>query len=169
MASDSTTETDGSKGEIDYSAIELPNEQETPKPEWSTYERRALVLRLLQRAGHPRAINQTALAETFDCHRTTIHNDLDVLAEYVTQTSSARRDLITESVYEKAIRELQSEGKHYQAAKILSMWNDWLMDRGLQEKAAEKRELAIESQETETDAIRVVNVEGEDLADGWTW
>lgn len=169
MTSHATSETAEEPTTIDYAAIDLPNETETPKEEWSTHERRAYVLRELERVGHPRALNQTAIAAEFDVHRTTIHYDLDALAEYVTQTSSARRDLITESVYEKAIRELQAEGNHYQAAKVLSMWNDWLMDRGLQEKAAEKRELAIQSQETETDAIRVVNAEGNDLTDGGAW
>ncbi|WP_435153403.1 hypothetical protein [Haladaptatus sp. DFWS20] len=115
-----------------------------------------------QRMGHPRALNGAELGRRFGVNRSTTHNDFDVLAEYITETSTKRRDMINEIVYHRAIRELQADGDHYKAAKVLSMWNDWLMDRGKTSCAADKTELAVTGTD-ETDAIRVLSTSDTDI------
>lgn len=154
--------------EIDYAAVELPRENDFET--WGQAERRAFVLKRIQQLGNPAALNQSAVARQFDVSRSTIHYDVDAVADQFAQTPVARRDLYTETVFRNSVEELQAEGEHYKAAKVAKMWSDWLMDRGKVDQAAQKQELDISASGTETDAIRIVDEDGVPLSEsenGW--
>lgn len=126
--------------DIDYRAIEVPEDK--PAKEYTYAERRAEILQLIEQAGHPRAINQTRLSDRYGCAQSNISNDIDVLREYITNNIDERTvDSITETVYQKSIQELVSNGEYKDAVKAVESWNDWLMNRGKVEKEPDKHEV----------------------------
>lgn len=127
--------------DIEYRQVNVPD---TPREEYTYVERRAEILQLIERAGHPGALNKSELGRRYDVSHTSIGRDFDALAEYYAGNVGEQSAMLTETVYQKAIRELQSEGEHYKAAKVLEMWNNWLFDRGAQEKAPNRSELDVD-------------------------
>ena len=126
--------------DIDYRAIEVPTDK--PPQEYTYAERRAEILQLIEEAGHPRAINQSRLGERYGCAQSNISNDVSVLREYITSNiDETTVDTITETVYQKSIRELVDNGEYKDAVKAVESWNDWLMDRGKVEKEPDKHEV----------------------------
>jgi len=126
--------------DIDYRAIEVPTDK--PPQEYTYAERRAEILQLIEQAGHPRAINQSRLGERYGCAQSNISNDVSVLREYITNNiDETTVDTITETVYQKSIRELVDNGDYKDAVKAVESWNDWLMDRGKVEKEPDKHEV----------------------------
>lgn len=123
--------------DIDYRTIEVP-EDEPPK-EYTYAERRAEILKLIERAGHPRAINQSQLADRYGCTQGNISNDVSVLREYIAENIDERTvDSITETVFQKAIQELVSNDEYMDAVKAVEKWNDWMFDRGKVDKEPEQ-------------------------------
>ncbi|EMA44276.1 hypothetical protein [Halococcus saccharolyticus] len=112
--------------DIDYRTVEVPD---VPPEEYSYVERRAEVLDLLERAGHPRAVKQADLARRYGCTRQNIHNDLDVLAEHVADNLGDRRELISEHVFHRALNGLLDDEEWRKAAQTVKDWNEWLDDR----------------------------------------
>jgi len=126
--------------DIDYRAIEVPTDK--PPQEYTYAERRAEILQLIEQAGHPRAINQSRLGERYGCAQSNISNDVSVLREYITNNiDETTVDTITETVYQKSIRELVDNGDYKDAVKAVESWNSWLMDRGKVEKEPDKHEV----------------------------
>jgi hypothetical protein len=126
--------------EIDYRSIEVPETKAAT--EYTYAERRAEILKLIEEAGHPRAINQTRLADRYGCAQSNISNDIDVLREYITTNiDETTVDAITETVFQKSIRELVEQGDYKDAVKAVESWNDWLMDRGKVEQEPDKHEI----------------------------
>jgi len=125
---------------IDYRAVEVPDDK---LPEDYHYnERRAEILKLIEEAGHPRAINQTRLAERYGVTQGQISKDITRLREFITENIDERTvDSITEVVYQKSIKELMDKGEYKDAVKAVESWNDWLMDRGKVEKEPDKHEV----------------------------
>jgi transposase-like protein len=126
--------------DIDYRAVEVPDDK--GPTEYTYAERRAEILALIEEAGHPRAINQSRLAERYGCAQSNISNDVDRLREYITATIDEETvDAITETVYQKSVQELMSNGEYKDAVKAVESWNDWLMKRGRVEKEPEQHEV----------------------------
>jgi hypothetical protein len=123
--------------DIDYRSIEVPETKAAT--EYTYAERRAEILKLVEEAGHPRAINQTRLADRYGCAQSNISNDIDVLREYITDNiDETTVDAITETVFQKSIRELVEQGDYKDAVKAVESWNNWLMDRGKVEEEPDK-------------------------------
>ena len=115
----------------DYAALEIPTK---PRTEYSYAERRAELLQQIKDLGHPSLVNQTQEAERYGVTQQQISKDLDRLAEYVDGTLGARRELITEAVFHRAIQGLLEEGEYRDAARTVKDWNEWIDDhRELQE------------------------------------
>jgi len=74
-------------------------------------------------------LNQTEQAERYGVSQQQISKDLDRLAEHIEASLGNHRDLVTESVYQRAIRGLLSEGEYRKAAMTVKDWNDWLVER----------------------------------------
>ena len=126
--------------EPDYRATNVPEDK--PASEYSYVERRAEILQLIEEAGHPRAISQTRLADRYGVSQGQISQDIDRLRSYIVDNIDPDTvDGITETVYQKAIKELMSNGEYKDAVKAVESWNDWLMDRGKVEKEPDKHEV----------------------------
>jgi len=124
----------------DYRATNGPETK--PAAEYSYVERRAEMLQLIEEAGHPRAISQTRLADRYGVTQGQISQDIDRLRTYINDTIDTDTvDAITETVYQKSIKELIEKDEHYKAVKAVESWNDWLMDRGKVEKEPDKHEV----------------------------
>jgi hypothetical protein len=113
--------------DIDYSDIKIPDDK--PREKYNHKERRAEILSLIERAGHPRALNQSRMAERYGCTPQNIHNDLDVLGDHVADNLGNRRELISEQVFHRAILGLLENEDYRDAARTVKDWNDWLDDR----------------------------------------
>jgi hypothetical protein len=126
--------------DIDYRAVNVPEQK--PPEEYSYVERRAETLQLIEEAGHPRAISQTRLADRYGVSQGQISQDIDRLRTYITENiDETTVDAITETVFQKSIRELVEQGDYKDAVKAVESWNDWLMDRGKVEQEPDKHEV----------------------------
>jgi len=126
--------------EPDYRAVNVPEDK--PPSEFTYVERRAETLQLIEQAGHPRAINQSRLADRYDVSQGQISQDVDRLRSYiVANIDETTVDSITETVYQKSVQELMSNGDYKDAVKAVESWNDWLMDRGKVDKEPDRHEV----------------------------
>lgn len=126
--------------DIDYRAVNVPEQK--PPSEYSYVERRAETLELIEQAGHPRAISQTRLADRYGVSQGQISQDIDRLRDYINENiDESTVDAITETVYQKSIRELVESGEYKDAVKAVESWNNWLMDRGKVDKEPDKHEV----------------------------
>jgi hypothetical protein len=114
--------------DIEYGAIDVP-EGKHPT-EYSYVERRAEILSLIERAGHPRAITQTELAKRYDTSQSNISKDFDRLREYIHDRVGDDAKVVSQLVYNRAIQDLLDEGDPYKAAKVVQMRDEWLFDLG---------------------------------------
>lgn len=135
-----------STGSPDYASVEIPAER---PEEYSYVERRAEILQQVLEVGHPRALNQTELAERYGVSQQQISKDLDRLAEHVSATLGERRDLVTEAVMHRCIRELLTEGEWRDAARTVKDWNEWLYERRDRAEIAERLDRIEANQERE--------------------
>lgn len=115
-----------SSSQPDYDSIDLPTK---PPEDYHYTERRAELLQLIQDRGHPRAINQSELAERYGVSQQQISKDLDRLSEYYTETLGDQRDLVTEAVFHRAIDGLLGDEEWRKAAQTVKDWNEWLRER----------------------------------------
>jgi hypothetical protein len=137
-------------GKIDYWSIQIPNK---PYSEFTFAERRAELLRLAAEAGHPDLIAKKELAEKFGVAPSSISNDLDVLAEYISRNLGKDSDFIAEMVYKKGVKASMAEENYDKARRHIESWQQWLFARGAVSKEPEK--MKIDS----TERI-VVNIQG---------
>jgi hypothetical protein len=141
--------------EIDYRAVVIPDEK---SPEEYTYaERRAEILNFVERVGYPQALNQSELARRYDTSPQNVHNDLNVLREFIVEEiDTTRTDSFSKMVFENSIRELVDRGDHKDAVNALSKYNSWLFDRGYQDKSPEKKEI---NQQTSVEGVGDITME----------
>lgn len=115
-----------SNNQPDYSAVTVPTKAPT---DYSYVERRAELLQLVEQSGHPKAINQSELAERYGVSQSQISKDLDRLDEFIKARISNRRDLTIRSVLDRSIRGLLNEDEYYKAAQVAKMLDDYLEGR----------------------------------------
>jgi len=129
--------------------------------DYNTYERRAILLQRIERAGHPRALGSTyqELSDEFDVAKSTISSDMERLGEYVADNLDRDHHMITDSVFRGAILDLVENGKKAWAAELARDWYEWLADMGEVERVAEDVNLNLREQETETEAYKIVESE----------
>jgi len=118
------------RNQPDYEALDTPDPQEEPYPEWSWAERRAYIFREWMDAGAHQLMDKSALARRFDVSRDTIYNDLDRIAGFVEESMGDRHGAETVATFQKAVKELLDEGKYKKAAEVQNMTSDWLERRG---------------------------------------
>lgn len=131
--------------DIDYSAIEVPEDEDPSEYSWQA--RRAEILQLLEQAGHPRLLNQSRLAERYGCTRQNIHNDFNKLADHVEENLGRRRELITEHVFHRAIEGLLEDGEYRAAAQTVKDWNEWMDDHQALKELEERIDKIAQTQE----------------------
>lgn len=115
--------------DVDYRSVDTPESK--PPEEYHWTERRAEILQLIEKAGHPRAVSPTRLADRYDVSKGQISQDKTRLQEYIVKGLDEHRvDATTATVFETAIEELMDNGEFRKAAQTAAEWNDWLADRG---------------------------------------
>jgi len=149
---------------IDYGAVRPPDSK--PYTEFNYAERRAILLRRIERAGHPRALPQTyaEMGDEFGVSKSTIHRDLRVLAEWTAENVERDHVHIMDSVFRGAIQDLVDEGKMAWAAEVGKEWFEWLADMGAIERVPDEVRLDadISHSSGETDEYVVVENEAEE-------
>lgn len=122
------------------------------------YERRAILLERMEKAGHPRALGQTyqELADEFGVAKSTIHNDFERVSEYVADSLDRDHHMIADAVFRGAILDLVEDGKKAWAAELAKEWYEWLADLGQVERMAADVNLNVREQANETDEYRVI-------------
>ena len=110
--------------EPNYSAVDLPSKDRT---EYSYVERRAELLQLIKEAGHPRALNQTEVADRYGVSQQQISKDLDRLARHirVRVADRSRRAFVVDATVNRAIRGLLDEGEYRKAARTAMEYDEW--------------------------------------------
>ena len=109
---------------IDYRAIDVPDDEEPENYHYTA--RRAELLDLVERTGHPQLVNGARLARRYGCSRQNIYNDLDVLAEYVDETLGDRRVLTTNAVIQRCVAGLLENEEYRKAARTQLDFNEWI-------------------------------------------
>lgn len=132
-------------GEIDYESVDVPDEKEPS--EYTYAERRAEILELVNEAGHPRRINQSHLADRYNCSPPNISKDMNTLAEYAETTLGDRRELTTQATVERAIEGLLDEEEWRQAAKTALEYDEWIRETKELEEMMERIEQIEEQRE----------------------
>ena len=130
--------------DIDYRTVEVPNE--TPSEGLSYAQRRAEILQIMQRVGHPRRVRQADLADRFGVNQSTISRDLDTLAEYIDTTLGDRRTFVSDLVFNRAVEGLLEEEEWRKAAQTVKDWNEWI-DNHRELKEMDERLAAIEERQ----------------------
>ena len=144
----------------DYTALEPP--EETPPEEYSTHERRAEILQAIIEAGTPSAVNQRKLADRYEVHESTVSRDMDRLSESIETHLGANAKLTTRALFERTVRELQSEDEWKQAWDVAMDWNQWLADVGEQHREPQKSAVDVEMRSRNIDVAYEVVRDGEE-------
>jgi len=118
-------------GDIDYRAVEVPDEKDPQDYKWT--ERRAEILDLIEKRGSPRLVNGARLADRYGCTRQMIHKDLNRLAEWASDRQGDRETLEGEALYWRCIQGLLEDDEYRKAAQTLSDYHDWLRTNDLED------------------------------------
>lgn len=129
---------DESSNQPDYGSVELPQK---PEHEYTYVERRAELLQLVQRVGHPSRINQTSMAQRYGVSQQQISKDLDRLAEYSQEHLGDRRELVVDSVAQRSVEGLLEDGEYRQAWSTALEWEEWVTEKTDLAELREKIEL----------------------------
>lgn len=123
---------------IDYAAIGIP--EDGPPDDYHYTTRRAEILQMIESAGHPKLLNQARLGERYGCDKSNIHNDLDVLGEYIAENLGSRRELVVESVFQRAVEGLTKDSEWRKAAQTAKDYDEWLTERTEMEELTDRIE-----------------------------
>jgi len=122
----------------DYSAIPVPDDK---APEDYTYnERRAEILQLIEKKGHPWGFNYSQLGRRYDVAHNTIRNDFDKLKDWYQDRVGGDAKVSSDLAYRRIVQEHMDNGDYEKARRALDSWNGWLQDTGEQEKEPEQIE-----------------------------
>lgn len=122
---------------VDYSAIPVPNKD----PEEYTYnERRAEILKLIEEKGHPWGFNYSELGRRYGYSHKTISNDFDVLKEWYKGRIGTDAKTTSDLAYTRIVQEHMDNGEYEKARRALDSWNEWLENRGVQDKEPDEVE-----------------------------
>ena len=125
--------------DVDYRSVDIPDSK--PPEEYHWTERRAEILQLIEKAGHPDSISPTRLADRYDVSKSQISQDKSRLQEFIVeQIDEPAVDAITSTVFQTAVQELMDNDEYRKAAKTVADWNDWLADRGHVEREPDRLE-----------------------------
>jgi len=126
-------------GDPEYTEVPLPDDK--PRSEYTYVERRAAILRIIEKRGHPWGLNKSQLGREFGVSDAQIHKDLDRLKDYYSNRIGEDAKASTEMAYKRIIQEHLDNNEFDKARKALDSWNSWLQDTGHQEKEPDKHEV----------------------------
>lgn len=147
-----------------YYDLDIPEEKDPA--DYNYRERRAELLKLAIRAGHPDQISPTKMAKRYDVVKSTISKDMDRIAEEIHDNLNDDAEMVTSVVYRKSIRELMDRGDYLDAVEVLESWNEWLFDVGEQQKTPEEIDVNANASEAYLEMLKETGaVDDEDLDD----
>lgn len=123
---------------IDYYAVPIPEPESKKLNEYTAHERRAEILQLILKAGHPRLLPRNKLAARYGVSGWSITNDIKVLSQYIARSIGDNADSFIETIYQNALMSLLQQGEHYHAVKVLESRTNWMYQRGMLEKVPDK-------------------------------
>jgi predicted DNA-binding transcriptional regulator YafY len=123
-------------GDPQYHQVSIPDDK--PRPEYSYVERRAAILRIIEKRGHPWGLNKSQLGREFGVSDAQIHKDLDRLKDYYSNRIGKEAKTTSELAYKRIIKDHLENDELTEARKALDSWNSWLQDTGHQEKEPDK-------------------------------
>jgi len=139
--------------DVNYRAVEIPEDK--PPAEYHWTERRAEILELIEKAGHPDSISPTRLAKRYGVTKGQISQDKSRLREFIAgQLNEEGVDAITATVFEVAVRELMENDEYRKAAQTVADWNDWLANRGHVSREPDRLEASVELEDAFLDNLR---------------
>ena len=126
---------------IRYDRVLIP--PATPYADLDYAQRRAILLRRIERAGHPRALGRTYsdMAEEFDVSKHTIYRDMRVLREWVANHLERDHVAILDAVFRGAVQDLVENGEHVDAVAVGRKWFDWLADMDIVDRVPDRLNL----------------------------
>ena len=136
-------------------------EEKNPK-EYTYLERRAALLEKILEKGHPSFIHQANEAKYYGISTSQLNNDMKAIKKDIKENLGVDAEVVTKTVFHKAIKELQKKGEHYKAAVLAARWYDWLFDIGAKRKTPERIEV---TDKTEEEKIK----EAYKKVEGKTW
>jgi len=126
--------------QIDYQAVEVPEDKRPP--EYTYTEKRAEIVRLWKQSNDPYTeISPTRLAERYEQAKSTLHEDIEIVKEYLRENIGTDDDIKTDLGFDRAIKKLEEQGKWHKAAKVRKMKYDWLHETGHKDKEPEEYEI----------------------------
>ena len=129
---------------IDYREITPPEDK--PPQDYTYNEKRAEIYRLWKEANDPYAeINLTKLSERYGNSVSTIHDDVQIVKQFIKDNLGEEEEIKTDVGFDRSIKKLEKEGKWYKAAKVRKMKWEWLHDTGIKDKEPDKQEITGES------------------------
>ena len=123
-------------GDPEYRDVPLPDDE--PRSEYTYVERRAAILRIIEKRGHPWGLNKSQLGREFGVSDAQIHKDLDRLKDYYSNRIGNEAKVTSELAYKRIIQDHLENDELKEARKALDSWNAWLQDTGHQEKEPDK-------------------------------
>jgi hypothetical protein len=123
----------------DYTQVTLPDDK--PRTDYTYTERRAALLKIIEKRGHPWGLNKTELGRQFGVSDAQIHKDLDRIKEYYSNQIGQDAEWSSELAYKRIIQEHLDNNELQEARKALDSWNTWLQDTGKQETEPDKHEI----------------------------
>jgi hypothetical protein len=122
----------------DYMQIPIPDK---PQDEYTYNERRAEILQMIEKKGHPWGFNYSQLGRDYGVTHETIRHDFSRLREYYTNQIGDDAKAATEIAYKKILREQMDESEYEAARRTLDSWSSWLQDTGHQDKEPDQHEV----------------------------
>ncbi|AGC34597.1 hypothetical protein HSTV1_53 [Haloarcula sinaiiensis tailed virus 1] len=123
----------------DYSQIPIP--EQTPPEEYTYNERRAEILQLIERKGHPWGFNYTQLGERYGVTRQQIAKDFDRLKEWYGDRIGEDALTASDMAYRRIVKEHMDNGDLEKARRALDSWNGWLQETGKQATEPDQLEM----------------------------
>jgi hypothetical protein len=131
-----------SGGVDNYRGIELPDKEDMPRKHWRAEERRAELLQRIEKAGHPRELNQSKLGDEYGVSQQQISKDFKKIGATIRDSLDAdRRTLAVNSTVQRSIQGLLNQGQYYKAGKLALEWDNWVAESGIDESETEDSSL----------------------------
>jgi hypothetical protein len=123
----------------DYESIDVP-EHKHPE-DYTCGEKRAEIVRLWKESNDPKSeISPTKLAERYGHVKSTLHDDIEIVKEYLREQIGEDDELKSDLGFDRSIRNLEQQGEWYKAAQVRKMKWDWLQEAGHKDKEPDKLE-----------------------------
>lgn len=120
----------------EYAEIPVPDDKD---PEDYHYtERRAEILKLINKKGHTWGFGYRQLGDRYGVSHVQIKKDFDRLKEYIGNRVGKKAVTVTQTAYVKMIREHLDNERYEEARRAIKDWNEWLQTTGHQETEPEQ-------------------------------